>query len=76
MTTETVRNGLTTENHRYAETVGGSLSTTFAGTSTTLVSKSVRNLSGTLQESWSPDPTSVTAGALIKSSSTAITYQP
>ncbi|WP_129589686.1 RHS repeat domain-containing protein [Rubritalea profundi] len=76
VTTETVRNGLITETHRYAETVGASLSSTLAGTTATLVSRSVRNLSGTLSESWSPDSTSTTAGTLIKSSSTATTYQP
>jgi RHS repeat-associated protein len=76
VTTETVRNGLTTETHRYAETVSASLSPALAGTPTTLVSKSGSNLAGTLQESWSPDPTSTTPGALVKSSSTATTYKP
>jgi RHS repeat-associated protein len=74
VTTETHHNGLITETHRYAETVSASLSPALQGTSATLVSKSVSNLTGTLQESWSPDPTSVTSGALIKSSSTAISY--
>jgi RHS repeat-associated protein len=76
VTSETVRNGLTTETHRYAETVAASLSPTLAGTTATLISKSVSNLAATLNESWTPDPTSTTPGALIKSSSTATTYQP
>jgi hypothetical protein len=73
---ETIRNGLTTETHRYPETVTASLTPTFAGTTSTLIGRSLSNLSGTLQESWSPDPTSTTAGDLVKSSSTATTYQP
>jgi YD repeat-containing protein len=76
VTTEIVRNGLTTETHRYSETVSASLSPALNGTPATLVSKSVSNLAGTLQESWSPDPTSTSPGALVKSSSTVTTYQP
>jgi RHS repeat-associated protein len=76
VTTETVRKGLITETHRYPETVSTFLSSNLVGTPSTLVSKSVTNLAGTLQESWSPDPTSTTAGALIKDSSTATTYKP
>ncbi|MES2982818.1 MAG: RHS repeat-associated core domain-containing protein [Verrucomicrobiota bacterium] len=76
VTTETHYNGLTTETHRYAETVSASLSPALQGTSATRVSKSVSNITGTLQESWSPHPTSPTAGALIKSSTTSTTYQP
>jgi RHS repeat-associated protein len=68
VTTETVHQGLTTETHRYP--AGESAS------SATLVSRSVRNLAGTLQESWSPDPSSTTPGVLVKSSSTATTYKP
>jgi RHS repeat-associated protein len=75
VTTELVRNGLTNETHRYPETVSASLSPAFAGTSATLVSKSVTNLAGTLQESWSPDPTSTTPGALVKTTTT-ISYLP
>lgn len=51
VTTETHHLGLTTETHRYAETVSTSLSPALNGTSATLVSRSVRNLAGTLQES-------------------------
>ena len=76
VTMETQRKGLTIESYRYAETVSGTLGSSLAGDSTTLVSKSVRNLSGTLSESWSPDPTTTTAGALVKSSSMTTSYQP
>ena len=75
VTTEIVRKGLSTETHRYPETVAASLSPALAGTAATLVAKSVTNLAGTLQESWSPDPTSATPGALVKES-TLTTYQP
>jgi RHS repeat-associated protein len=76
VTTETVRKGLTTETHRYPETVSASLSPALQGTTGTLVSRSVRNLTDTLMESWSPDPTSATAGDLVKSNSTVTTFQP
>jgi RHS repeat-associated protein len=76
VTTETVRKGLTTETHRYAETITTSLPPSFVGDSTNLIFKSVRNLSGTEQEFWSPDPTSTTNGALVKSSSSVTTFQP
>ncbi|MES2982261.1 MAG: RHS repeat-associated core domain-containing protein [Verrucomicrobiota bacterium] len=74
VTTETQYKGLTTETHRYEETVYASLSPALQGTGATLISKSVTNLSGTLQESWSPDPTSTNAGDLVKSSATATSY--
>jgi RHS repeat-associated protein len=76
VTMETVHKGLTTETHRYPEAVTTSLSPALAGTTATLISKNVSNLSGTLQESWSPDPTSNTPGALLKQNSTLTTYQP
>jgi len=76
VTTETQYLGLTTETHRYADPVEISLSPALTGTATTLVGRSVRSLTGTLQESWSPDPSSATAGVLVKSSSTVTTYQP
>jgi len=76
VTTETVRNGLSVETHRYAETVAVNLSSALVNNAANLVAKSVRNLAGTLAESWSPDPTSATPGALVKSSSTATTFQP
>jgi RHS repeat-associated protein len=75
VTHETHYNGLSTETHRYAETVSASLSPALQGTNATLVSKSTKNLSGTLQESWTPDPTTTTNGSLVKSTSTT-TYQP
>ncbi len=84
VTMETVRLGLTTETHRYPETVTASLSSTLAGTSSTLIGRSVENLSGTESQSWSPDPTPDTRTnpltdpprPLIKSSTTATTYKP
>lgn len=76
VTTETHYLGLTTETHRYPETVSASLSPALNGTAATLVARSVTNLAGTLRESWSPDPTSSTPGALVKSSSTTTTYKP
>jgi len=76
VTTETHYLGLTTETHRYPEAVSASLSPALNGSSTTLVSRSVRNLAGTLQESWSPNPTSEQAGALVKSNFTVTTYAP
>ncbi len=81
VTSETHYKGLTTEEHRYPEVVAASLSPALNGTATTLVSKSVSNLAGTLQESWSPDPSAVDVdgngipGALAKST-TSTTYQP
>jgi len=76
VTIETLYNGLTVETHRYAEAAVTSVSAIPLAAGSTIISKSVRNLSGTLQESWSPDPTSTTPGDLVKSSSTATTYQP
>ncbi len=76
VTMETVNKGLTVETHRYAQTVSGTLASDFAGTEVTLMSRSVSNLGGTLRESWSSDPTSNTAGALVKASKSEITYQP
>ncbi len=75
VTMETVRKGLTTESYRYAQTVSGSLSSSFGGAATDLISKSERNLSGTVSTSYSPDPTSSSAGALVATTSTT-TYKP
>jgi RHS repeat-associated protein len=75
VTTETVYRDLTTETHRYPEVVTDSLSPALQGTSDTLVSRSVRNLAGTTNESYSPDPTSLTDGALVMNRTTT-TYQP
>jgi RHS repeat-associated protein len=82
--TETVRLGLTDENQRplivvetkrYAQSLSSSSNIpTIEDAASSLVSRSVRNLSGTLQESWSPNPTSTESGALVISSSTATTY--
>jgi RHS repeat-associated protein len=75
VTSETAYRGRTTESHRYPETVGGTLSATLAGTNANLVGRSVTNLAGTYQESWSPNPASATPGALVKATTTT-TYQP
>ena len=66
VTVETVRDGLTTTNHRYPEVVTGSLSPALQGNEATCIAKTVSNLSGTSQESWTPDVTSATPGALVK----------
>ena len=60
VTTETVSKGLTTETYRYAQTVSGTLSSTFAGTDADLINKSVRNLTGTVNQSYGPDPSNPT----------------
>ncbi|QTN31241.1 RHS repeat-associated core domain-containing protein [Akkermansiaceae bacterium] len=57
VTIETVYDGLTTETHRYAEEIDTSLSSALTDNDINLVSSSYRNLSGTLSESGSPDPT-------------------
>jgi RHS repeat-associated protein len=75
VTNETAYKGRTAETHRYPEAVAATLSPTLAGTSATLVGRSVSNLAGTLQESWSPNPASATPGALVKSTTTT-TYKP
>jgi len=75
VTSETAYRGRTTESNRYPETVGGTLSATLAGTNANLVGRSVTNLAGTYQESWSPNAASATPGALVKSTTTT-TYQP
>jgi RHS repeat-associated protein len=74
VTIETVRNGLTTDTHRYAKTVSGTLSSTLAGTGANLVSRGVRDLAGTVRESWTPNPTSAANGAIVRSSKVETTY--
>ena len=81
VTTETLRTGLTTETYRYPETVSASLIPGFNGAATDLVSKTVRNLTDTLMESWSPDPSAIDQqgqgipGELAKTK-TETTFQP
>ncbi len=74
VTMETVYNGLTTSTHRYAEVVGGNLSSDLAGTPQDGVNESTRNLAGTSRTSSSPDPTGA-AGDLVNTNSVT-TYQP
>jgi RHS repeat-associated protein len=74
VTTEMHYNGLTVETHRYAEAAETSVSAIPLAASSTIISRSVRNLSGTLQESWSSNPTSTGNGALVRSSSSTTAY--
>jgi RHS repeat-associated protein len=80
VTAETVRHGLITETYRYAQTVNGSLSSTFGGTSSSLISRTTRNLSGTSSTTESPDLTAIDAQGngliddLIVTSSTTTSY--
>jgi RHS repeat-associated protein len=64
---ETVYKGLTRSSHRYASS--GSAATT------NLIAESITNLAGTIQESWEPDASSNSNGALVKTTTTT-TYQP
>lgn len=74
VTTETKYKGLTVETHRYTEAAVTSVPVLPLANAATIISKSVRNLSGTLQESWSPNPTSTSAGTLVRSSMSTSTY--
>lgn len=67
VTRQTVYKGLTTTSHRYS--VGQS------ATTANRVAETVSNLSGTIEENWQPDPSSATAGALVKTTTTT-TYRP
>ena len=69
VTTETVRNGLTTDTHRY---------TTGPAATGNRISSDSRNLAGTSTTSSSPDPspTNPNPGDLITASSTVTTYKP
>jgi len=67
VTQETVHRGLTSDSHRYS--AGGS------ATAGSLISRSSSNLARTQLSSWSPDPSTTTAGALVETT-TNTTYQP
>ena len=76
VTTETRRNGLTVKTYRYPESVQNALNPAFLGTSSDLVAQRSQNLSGSLEEDWSPDPSSAEAGALVKTSSRVTAFRP
>jgi len=72
VTMETVYNGLTSSQHRYPENNLAELPTSSA-TAANEISRSVRNLSGTYNESWGR---TAKDGTLIKMSSSQTTYKP
>jgi RHS repeat-associated protein len=65
ITTETVRTGLTTSQHRYAQTIptGGTLTLPGAASATNEISRSVSNLLGDTIEEWNRSPQD---GTLVK----------
>ena len=65
ITTETVRTGLTTSQHRYAQSIpsGGTLTLPGAASATNEISRSVSNLLGDTTEEWSRSPQD---GTLVK----------
>lgn len=80
VTTETHYLGLATETHRIAENLEleeeDILSSDLMGDENTLVAKETRNLSGTLIESETPDPTSDVPGSVVLSHRTETVYAP